>query len=152
MSPAPRKTNLPKIIAALELAPAGLTQIELQRITGVSAGTVHKFVHQLHDEGLAHIAAWKTDAAGGAGGGVYQARYKLGKGEDKPKPPRLTPAAVYRRVRRRLVKAGELAEFRATHAEAQRRNYWLKKEPRRDALTSFFFGDAANSDNDRRSA
>jgi hypothetical protein len=135
-----RKSNLPKIVEALELAPAGLTQIELQRITGASAGTVHRYVHQLHDEGKVHIASWKTDAAGKIRGGVYQARYRMGAGEDQPKPAPLTPAQVYRRTKARVRKAGELAEWRAKRAEQERRSYWRKKPARRDVLTSAFFG------------
>jgi hypothetical protein len=135
-----RKSNLPKIIAALELAPAGLTQTELRRITGASLGTVHTYVHQLHDAGRTHIASWKTDQAGKGGGGVYQARYKLGPGQDKPKPPPLTPSQIAKRARARARQSGELAELRARIAEAERRRYWRNKPARRDVLTAAFFG------------
>jgi hypothetical protein len=138
-----RKSNLPKIIAALELAPAGLTQLDLQRITVASAGTVHRFVHQLHDEGRAHIVSWKTDTAGKSGGGVYQARYRLGQGKDAPKPKPLTPAQVYRRVRARIRREGLLAEWRAKRAEEAKRSYWRDKPPRRDPMTTAFFGACA---------
>lgn len=138
-----RKSNLPKIIEALELAPAGLTQTELKRITGVSVGTVHRYVHQLHDQGLTHIASWKTDQAGKRGGGVYQARYRLGAGQDKPKPAALTPKQIAARIRRRIIQSGQLDELRAKWAEAERRRYWSKKPARRDRLTAAFFGAAA---------
>jgi hypothetical protein len=135
-----RKSTLPKILAALELAPAGLTRPELQRITGLSGGTVHKFIHQLHDEGRTHIASWKTDQAGKLGGGVYQARYRLGTGEDKPKPPPLTPTEISRRFRLKAKKTGQLKELRARIAEAKRRRYWRNKPARRDYLVAAFFG------------
>jgi hypothetical protein len=135
-----RKSKLPKIVEALKVAPAGLTQLELQRITGASAGTVHRYIHQLHDEGRVHIASWKTDQAGKSGGGVYQARYRLGKGENKPKPPALTPTEIKRRVRQRAKEAGELADYLATRAEEERSRYWRKKPARRDPLVSALFG------------
>lgn len=141
-----RKTNLPKILAALEHAPAGLTQTELRRITETSLGTVHRYIHLLHDEGRVHIAAWKTDQAGKAGGGVYQARYKLGPGEDKPKPAALTPTEIKRRARARAVRIGELSEWRAKHAEGERRRYWRKKAVKPDPLVAAFFGLTASND------
>jgi hypothetical protein len=147
-----RKSNLPKIIAALEDAPDGLTQLGLQRITGASAGTVHRFVHQLHDEGKAYIASWKTDTAGKKGGGIYQARYRLGKGKDKPKPPAQTHADAYRIAKRKRKKAGEVEEFRAQRAEEAKRRYWAAKQPRLDPLAVAFFGMPASNDSSRRQA
>lgn len=147
-----RKSNLPKIIEALRHAPAGLTQIELKRITGVSVGTVHRYIHQLHDEGEAYIASWKTDTAGKIRGGVYQARYRLGKGNDVPKPKALTPADIARRARARAIRAGELSEYRAKRAEAAKRAYWRKKPARHDPLLVAFFGMASNDGDERRQA
>jgi hypothetical protein len=138
-----RKSNLPKIIEALSYAPAGLTQIQLQRITGASSGTVCRYIHQLHDEGKVHITSWKTDEAGKVRGGVYQARYRLGKGEDKPKPPALTPTEIKRRVRQRKKQEGELAEYLGKLADQERVRYWKRKPVRRDPLVSALFGAAA---------
>lgn len=140
MSRMTRKSNRPKIMAALEHAPAGLTQIELQRITGASAGTIHRHIHQLHDEGAVHIASWKTETAGSIRGGVYQARYKLGRGMDRPKPPALTPAEIHKRMVARVKAAGELKELRARWAETEKRRYWRNKPVRPDALVAAFYG------------
>jgi hypothetical protein len=136
-----RNSRLPEIIAALEHAPAGLTQIELQRITGVCQASVSRHVHLLHDKGEVHIAGWKTGQTHAFGGCVYQARYKLGSAADVPKPPVLTAEEIQERYRARVrSKSGALAELRAKRAEAQKRRNWKAKPVRRDPMIAALFG------------
>lgn len=132
---------LPKVLAALEHAPAGLTRGELRSVTGVCPESIRLHIRRLYDERAVHIAGWKLEQGSRSRGGVYQARYALGAGEDAPKPIPLTQKEMTRRYWAKARKnAGALAELRAQRAEAEKRRYWRAKPVRRDALVSALFG------------
>ena len=136
-----RKSKLPLILEALQSPTAkkrGLTQGELQQRCGISMGCVNQHVHELHAKKVIHICGWKTDV-GGTHGGRFQARWRLGPGEDVPKPPPLTRAEIAKRWRDRVRASGEIEDIRAKG----RALWWRKQPPRRDPLAVALYGSPA---------
>lgn len=79
----PNKINhlsVAKMLAYLIEVPA--TPNELAEHTGLHPKTTRKYMHALHDEGVAHISGWEPDSQGKPRTPVYT----FGSGKDAKKP------------------------------------------------------------------
>jgi len=135
---APRKANIDLISSALEKK--AMTIPELIRITHLSQPSVLRVVRLLQAEKLIYVAEWhQVDA-----GAMYRqvAAYRLGGGEDVPKPP--TQSVEERRAKNRLYKKRQ-AERKALAMESARRmsiRKELERPPFRHPQDEWLFGPA----------
>lgn len=124
---AAKRHNRELVLEALPGTPA-----QIMERTGLSAGTVSRWVTDLRNAGQAHIGKWTRTR------GVFLSTIHAGPGRDAKKPKPLTSAQLTRNSRQRMRKSGEWTDRMAK----DRARYWRKKAPKRDPLTAALFGAA----------
>lgn len=112
-------------LVVLKAMPA--TQAQIREKTGLGAGTICRWVKDIHETGECHIGGWVRTA------GKWAAIYHPGVGKDKPEP-------IAKTRQQREAKYRRKAEAREVMREADRRRYWAKKGVTRDPLTAALFG------------
>lgn len=103
------------------------TQAQIREKTGLGAGTICRWVKDIHDAGECHIGGWVRT------GGKWGAIYHPGVGKDKPEPQAKTHQQRERKYRAK-------ADVKERMRRAERKRYWDKKVPVRDPLTAALFG------------